>query len=359
MQHSGGRSPGLRTARARANSHLPDFSERDRLTPGADSARSLRGPSVPSRFHRGGLAVLRRTAPCLGAGDTGHKPFTPADGAVYTETVLHAFVRDREQRGRRAATIRSYLDALMHWPDRWPETVSDLRPALEHLQTLSPYSRHVHQVEWRTFGSFAHRAFGLPNVPAQLRLEPLPRILPHVPTDSDIQELLDACGDDRERALVRLLLATGIRWGEIPMLRDQIGARHFETSEGKSGCRRLPLPDAVATLLKRIGDEEHLWVARVPWDPRRDGRPMTRAGLRALWYRLCARAGVRISPHSTRHKFATSMLEDGADLRSIQELLGHRSISTTQIYTHMTIGHLWRVLDGHCPLKRWELGRAA
>jgi len=209
------------------------------------------------------------------------------------------------------------------------------------------------------FGSFAERTFGLPNVPAQLGLEPLPRVLPRVPTDSDVQQLLDACVDDRERALVRLLLATGIRWGEIPALRSQIGTGYFDTSEGKSGCRRLPLPEAVAALLNRIGDGEHLWLAHVPRDPRRDGRPMTPGGLRALWYRLCARADVRISPHSTRHKFAVSMLEDGADLRSIQELLGHRSISTTQIYTPLAIDHLTRMVDRHCPLKRWDLGRVA
>jgi len=268
-------------------------------------------------------------------------------------------VRDRQSRGRRPATISAYLDALTHWPARWPESVSDLQPAVDHLQTLSPYSRRVHQIEWRVFGSFAERTFGLPNVPAQLGLEPLPRTLPRAPTDFGVQQLLDACGDDRERALIRLLLATGIRWGEIPMLRSQIGPGYFDTSEGKSGCRRLPLAEAVAALLNRIGGSEHLWLAQVPWDPRRHGRPMSRAGLRALWYRLCARAGVRISPHSIRHKFAVSMLEDGADLRSIQELLGHRSISTTQIYTRLTIEHLARVVDRHCPLKRWGLGRAA
>lgn len=359
MHGPGVRRPVLSTARPRGNPPSPDFSERNRLTPGGDSARSPHGPSVPSRFHRDGVAVPRGTAHRPGAGDTGHQPFSPSDGAVWTETVLHAFVRDRRRRGRRVATIRSYLDALTHWPDRWPETIVDLQPALEHLRTLSPYSRRVHQVEWRVFGSFAERTFGLPNVPAQLALEPVSRILPRVPTDSDVQQLLDACGDGRERALVRLLLATGIRWGEIPALRSQIGVGYFDTSEGKSGCRRLPLPKAVAALLNRIGDEKHLWLAQVPRDPRRDGRPMTPGGLRALWYRLCARAGVRISPHSTRHKFAVSMLEDGADLRTIQELLGHRSISTTQIYTPLAIDHLARMVDRHCPLKRWDLGRAA
>ena len=354
----GVRRPGFSTSRPRGNSLSPEISERNRLSPGGSPARSPHGPSVPTE-RSDGVAVPRRTAQRPGAGDTGHQLFTLSDGAVWTETVVHAFVRDRRRRGRRAATIRCYLDALMHWPERWPETVSDLRPALEHLRILSSYSRRVYQVEWRVFGSFAERTFGLPNVPAQLTMEPLPRILPRVPTDSEVQRLLDACLDDRERALVRLLLATGIRWGEVPMLRTQIGPGYFDTSEGKSGCRRLPLPAAVAALLNRIGDEEQLWLAHVPSAPRRDGRPMSRQGLRSLWYRICARAGVRINPHSTRHKFAVSMLEDGADLRSIQELLGHRSISTTEIYTHLTMNHLARVVDRHCPLKRWDVGQAA
>ena len=359
------KSPGIRrrvlgNTRPVGNSLSSALSECNRLTPGGGSARSLRGPSAPTE-RSDGVAVPLRTAQHPGAGDTGPQSFTPSvpTRRNLTETVVHAFVRDRRRRGRRAATIRCYLDALMHWPERWPETVSDLRLALEHLRTLSSYSRRVYQVEWRVFGRFAERKFGLLNVPAQLTMEPLPRILPRVPIDSDVQRLLDACLDDRERALVRLLLATGIRWGEIPMLRSQIGPGYFDTSEGKSGCRRLPLPEAVAALLSRIGDDEHLWLAQVPRVPRRDGRPMSREGLRALWYRLCARVGVRISPHSTRHKFAVSMLEDGADLRTIQELLGHRSITTTQIYTPLAIDHLARMVDRHCPLKRWDLGRAA
>lgn len=91
-------------------------------------------------------------------------------GAVWTEIIVHAYVRECRRRSRRSTTIRDYLYALRHWPDRWPETAADLQLALDHVQTLSPSGRRVYQGVWRRFGSFAHREFGLPNVPARLEL---------------------------------------------------------------------------------------------------------------------------------------------------------------------------------------------
>jgi len=94
-------------------------------------------------------------------------------GAVWTEVIVHAYVRDCERRGCRPTTITHYLGALRRWPDRWPDTVADLRPTLAHLRELSPASRRVYRVVWRRFGRFGEREYGLPNVPAELDLAPV------------------------------------------------------------------------------------------------------------------------------------------------------------------------------------------
>jgi len=82
----------------------------------------------------------------------------------------------------------------------------------------------------------------------------------------------------------------------------------------------------------------------------RSGRALLTSDIRRLVVRYCRRAGLdAASPHMLRHAYATHMLERGADLRVIQELLGHASVSTTQVYTHVSGAHLRRVYDLHHP----------
>ena len=154
----------------------------------------------------------------------------------------------------------------------------------------------------------------------------------------------------RDRALLELLYAAGLRVSEaLGLDRDDLdlaggGARVV----GKGDRERLvPVGDVAVAWLTRYLDEGRPTLLAAGRAPMRRGGPVflsdrgRRMGRGQAWTavkRAARRAGLgeRVSPHTLRHSFATHLLEGGADLRVVQELLGHASISTTQIYTHLT-----------------------
>lgn len=197
------------------------------------------------------------------------------------------------------------------------------------------------------------------NPAAAVRTPKIEKTLPRHLRPGEVEELVEApAGEDplsrRDRALMELLYATGLRvselvgldWGDL-----DLGARVLRTI-GKGGKERMvPFGRAAAEALEAwLGD----------WDRVLD-RSATRGGEEPVFLnfrggRLSARSvqrvldrhargaglGQSVHPHMLRHTFATHLLEEGADLRSIQELLGHSSLSTTQRYTHVDIDRLLR-----------------
>jgi site-specific recombinase XerD len=177
-----------------------------------------------------------------------------------------------------------------------------------------------------------------------------PRRLPDPPKQAELEETLEALdGDDplaiRNRALVELVYSAGLRSREAVDL--DLADVDFEQEHvrirGKGGKERV-VP---------LGEEAAYQVARYL----RDGRPSLATGaenalfLSARGRRLDTSTLRRLAPHPhrLRHAFATHLLEGGADLRTIQELLGHSSLSTTQIYSHVDARHLRRVYDSAHP----------
>jgi site-specific recombinase XerD len=194
--------------------------------------------------------------------------------------------------------------------------------------------------------SLVRHALGPARVPEAALAPRRPRRLPETPRLREVEEAVDAlAGDDplalRNAALVELLYACGLRSAEavgldladVDLDREQVHVR------GKGGKERLvPLGEEAAWRLGR-------WL--------RDGRPVLAAGacdalfLSVRGRRLDTSTLRRLfpHPHSLRHAYATHLLEGGADLRTIQELLGHASLSTTQIYSHVDARRLRRVYD--------------
>jgi integrase/recombinase XerD len=162
----------------------------------------------------------------------------------------------------------------------------------------------------------------------------------------------------RDRAILETLYAAGLRISEVAMLAlpDLALESRACTVTGKGRRQRLaPLGDlAVAALQRWLAEVRPAFARRAETDRvflSELGRPLTR---QALWYRVRhwgRRAGIRarLTPHVLRHSFATHLLEGGADLRSVQEMLGHADIGTTEVYTHVSRERLHALVEGRHP----------
>jgi integrase/recombinase XerD len=190
----------------------------------------------------------------------------------------------------------------------------------------------------------------------------LPRPLPKYLTEQEVDALLAAAAARPEGqaavmvAALEILYATGLRVSELLALpRSALaGDAAVLMVRGKGGRERIvPLSDAArdaaAALVRSVGQGRWLFPGR---DPR---RALTRQGFGQILKLVALDAGLdpaRVSPHVLRHSFASHMLARGADLRSLQLLLGHADIATTQIYTHVLAERLQRLVEAHHPLAK-------
>jgi len=191
----------------------------------------------------------------------------------------------------------------------------------------------------------------------------LPRVLPKYLTEQEVEALLAAAGNRpgihgvTARAALEILYATGLRVSELLGLprRALAGDAAVLMIRGKGGKERIvPLSEAAkvaAAELIALHDTGGRWLF-----PGRDARhALTRQGFGQMLKLVALEAGLdpaRVSPHVLRHSFASHLLAHGADLRSLQLLLGHADIATTQIYTHVLAERLQRLVEAHHPLAR-------
>jgi integrase/recombinase XerD len=186
--------------------------------------------------------------------------------------------------------------------------------------------------------------------------------LPKFLTVKEVEELIRAPDDKkprgvRDRAMLEVLYGSGLRVSELASLKlaEVNLGDGFLICRGKGGKERIvPLGrsacGAVAKYLAEVrplvvsGERDELFLSR-------RGKPFTRQGLWKLIRQHAREAGLaaKISPHVLRHSFATHLLERGADLRSVQLMLGHSQITTTQIYTHVSRERIRRVYDQFHP----------
>jgi site-specific recombinase XerD len=256
-------------------------------------------------------------------------------------------------------TRRSYrfdLEPFVAWLDARGTTLDDVdaRALAEYAAELGRDRRKLAPAtiarKLAAIRSFLRHALGPARVPEGSFAPRRARHLPVTPRQSDVDSLLDAVRGDgplplRNRALLELVYSAGLRSREVVTL--DLADVDFEQERvhvhGKGGKERV-VP---------LGEEAAYRVARYL----RDGRPeLVRGAEPALFVsargrRLDTSTLRRIcpNPHKLRHAFATHLLEGGADLRTIQELLGHSSLSTTQIYSHVDGKRLRRVYDSAHP----------
>ena len=192
-----------------------------------------------------------------------------------------------------------------------------------------------------------------------------PRIGSHLPdvlTLDEVERILTAPDPTlprglRDIAMLETLYATGLRVSELvqvtlPELDLQTGI--LRTLGKGSKHRLVPLGEAAVAAVTAYLERARDTFVKGPTDYlflTNRGKPMTRQGFWKLVKRYARKAGIHkdISPHTLRHSFATHLLERGADLRAVQEMLGHADISTTQIYTHVTMTRLQEIHRRHHP----------
>jgi len=216
----------------------------------------------------------------------------------------------------------------------------------------------------KTFYRYLELERGLARNPLLLVEGPkLPRTLPKVLTVEEVERLIKAPDLStpqglRDRAMLETLYATGMRVSELVRLTfAQLNlSAGFVRVYGKGAKERLiPLGDLAREYLERYLREARPILSQGRDTPfvflNRHGQPLTRQRFWQIIKDYARRVGItsEISPHVLRHSFATHLLERGADLRAVQMMLGHASLATTQIYTHLDVGNLRAVHEKHHP----------
>ncbi|MDP6600895.1 MAG: site-specific tyrosine recombinase [Phycisphaerales bacterium] len=285
----------------------------------------------------------------------------------------------RVEAGLSAATLEAYRCDLRDLQDDLTadgiDSVADIAPShlAEHIRQLhrsrgmqpSSVARHLSTI--RMFFRFLTASNRLEDDPAHLLETPTRwKKLPDVLSPSQMKTLIEAANEEagrlwqRDRVLVEFMYAGGMRASEV------VGIRLHEFKEamgvvlvtGKGNKQRLvPLGEPAKQAAEQYLGELRPELMR--FDDGRDderlllsntGRPLERVAVWQIIRRLAARAGLEhVHPHMLRHSFATHMLAGGADLRVVQELLGHADIGTTQIYTHIDRSQLRAVVARYHP----------
>jgi integrase/recombinase XerD len=255
-------------------------------------------------------------------------------------------------------TVEAYrrdLGALAGWLGRSPATATreDLERYLAELRAEGLAASTIARRLAATRAFFRHRVLigaAEENPAADVALPRRARRLPRTLSPGEAERLIEAASgttprDLRDRALVELLYGAGLRVSEaVGLERGGVDLdERLVRSIGKGGKERIvPLGRSAADALRRylsrgrpFLDRRHLPELFL----NAQGGALTRAGAFLILRRLAEKAGLepgRVHPHLLRHSFATHLLEGGADLRSVQEMLGHADLATTELYTHVT-----------------------
>jgi integrase/recombinase XerD len=202
----------------------------------------------------------------------------------------------------------------------------------------------------RSFHQFLIREYDVKHDPSlHIETPKKERKLPKVLSNEEVDLLLDLQGNDpltiRNKAMLELLYATGLRVSELLSLTmdDVHLAMGFVRCFGKGSKERIiPLGSLAEKAVSNYIENARLTLLKGNRDKalflNYNGKPMTRQGFWKILKQIAKEKGIKkeLTPHMLRHSFATHLLENGADLRAVQEMLGHSDISTTQIYTHVT-----------------------
>ncbi|MBO1922936.1 site-specific tyrosine recombinase XerD [Thiomicrorhabdus sp. 6S3-12] len=254
------------------------------------------------------------------------------------------------------------LEGRQSWETLSSENLQDFVLQLMAQRKASSNARMLSSI--KRFYQWANQQYPIENNPVQqLKAPKAERKIPKVLSEVQIEALLEAPDlttalGIRDRAILELMYASGLRVSEVvglPFEQLNLSAGVVQVTGKGAKERIVPIGEVASEWLQRylqgargelVGKKRvsTLFVSRL-------GRPMTR---QTLWHRvrkLAESVGIfnKLSPHGLRHAFATHLINHGADLRSVQLLLGHSDLSTTQIYTHVAKQRLQSLHQHHHP----------
>jgi len=252
-------------------------------------------------------------------------------------------------------------------------TSAEIKNFLQHLheQAITPRSLARKISSLKIFYSYLQQHHNFNHHARDIAMPKLEKKLPQYLSEQEVEQLLAATEKDtsnigiRNKVMVYLLYVSGMRISELVGLKKS--AVHFDTGivavSGKGGKDRMvPLPQNMLTMLKdyfevvypKLVTQNGVLAESEFAFPIFYGKKLKAISRQAFWVilkRITRESGLQsfVSPHKLRHSLATHLLRKGADLRSLQLLLGHEQLSTVQIYTHLDTDHLREVYDKKHP----------
>jgi site-specific recombinase XerD len=284
------------------------------------------------------------------------------------KTLLKEFLEYLEiEKGRSARTVRNYhfyLDRFLDWAGVEKPSAIDLelvRKYRLHLNrdiegredvTLKKSTQNYHLIALRSFLKHLQKRDIATLAPEKIELAK--QSTRHIETldEDELLRLREAPLESggliglRDKAIIELLFSTGLRVSELANLEiDNVNLKKDEfTVKGKGSKHRVVFlseaaKEAISNYLERRKDTApYLFVSHDKAKADRDPLPLSPRSIQRSLQKYAMHAGItkRVTPHVLRHTFATDLLHNGADIRSVQSMLGHESITTTQVYTHVT-----------------------
>ncbi|MHA1206197.1 MAG: site-specific tyrosine recombinase/integron integrase [Candidatus Hodarchaeales archaeon] len=242
-------------------------------------------------------------------------------------------------------------------------TTTDLRRFFLYLKrdkSYAPRSLHRKICSLKSFYKFLKKeAFISINPAENIESPKIPKSLPKTISVDEAAQLLNAPKNLRDRAVLYLLYGTGMRVSELSDLNIEnldLKNRLIRIIEGKGNKDRIiPLPDLIIPIIEKYLHARRDDIESSALILNRSGKRLTSRSIQRLVKKYKEQVNLqekKVTPHTLRHAFATHLLANSVDIRVIQELLGHASLSTTQLYTHVSLAHLRKSYDLGHPLSR-------
>ncbi len=279
------------------------------------------------------------------------------NSSMKNKEAVEAFVADLSLRGYSDNTVKAYRltieSALKHSRKHFKEvTTADLKQFLLHLQkekgcSLKTINRHANAL--RSF--FRNHEL---NTAEKIYLPRVEKTLPTFLNQGETERLLSCISNVRDLLIIRFLYASGLRVSELVNLnKEDLEGNTVRVHSGKGKKDRVTYVDdgtlqLVGEYLKgRKDDNSALFINR-------RGKRLSERHIETIVKKCAVKAGIKkkVTPHTMRHTFATHLLQNNANIVVIQNLLGHASLATTQIYTHVTDEHKKNVYENSHPLSK-------